>query len=362
MKSTRAYNKRLRLNEAAENGVAAIINISPNSVIDLMEGDELTVDMITDADDEPLEQLISLADAVIVDEVLGDNSYKVAVNVSDELGGTSLYHWICTYTNITSLEEIEEKVAPGLSSLLDADDEGDVNDMDDDDMIPLPADDDDDDLPEEEDFDGAVNAIVGESVSSKFAKYRRVFEAASEVLNEKGEDEEDDAEGGEDDFSDIFGDDAAEEPKDGEGEEADAEGGEDKDADEEDTEDVPMTAVLLTVNKDDADKCKDEMIDAGIAEDDIEILDEEDDEDTVKIKVDVNSVHELKDYLAGKGIDLEEKIGGEIVDDEEGEGEEDSDSEGEEGEEKKDGEGEEDPFGDVDFGDIFGDDDEGADA
>ena len=228
MKSTRAYNKRLRLNEAAENGVAAIINISPNSVIDLMEGDELTVDMITDADDEPLEQLISLADAVIVDEVLGDNSYKVAVNVSDELSGTSLYHWICTYTNITSLEEIEEKVAPGLSSLLDADDEGDVNDMDDDDMIPLPADDDDDDLPEEEDFDGAVNAIVGESVSSKFAKYRRVFEAASEVLNEKGEDEEDNAEGGEDDFSDIFGDDAAEEPKDGEGEEADAEGGEDK--------------------------------------------------------------------------------------------------------------------------------------
>ena len=72
MKSTRTFNKRMRLYEAAENGVAAIINISPNSVIDLMEGDELTVDMITDADDEPLEQLVSLADAVIVDEVLGN--------------------------------------------------------------------------------------------------------------------------------------------------------------------------------------------------------------------------------------------------------------------------------------------------
>ena len=109
MKSTRTFDKRLRLYEAAESGVAAIINISPNSVIDLMEGDELSVDMITDADDEPLEQLISLADAVIVDEVLGDNSYKVAVNVSDELGASGLYQWICNYTNIKSLKEIEEK-------------------------------------------------------------------------------------------------------------------------------------------------------------------------------------------------------------------------------------------------------------
>ena len=119
-----------------------------------------------------------------------------------------------------------------------------------------------------------------------------------------------------------------------------------------------MTAVLLTVNKDDADKCKDEMIDAGIAEDDIEILDAEEDEDTVKIKVDVNSVHELKDYLSGKGIDLEEKIGGEIIDDEEGEEKED-DAAAEDGEEKKDGD-EEDSFADMDFGDIFGDDEEGA--
>lgn len=354
MKSTRTFDKRLRLNEAAESGVAAIINISPNSVIDLMEGDELTVDMITDADDEPLEQLISLADAVIVDEVLGDNTYKIAVNVSDELGASGLYQWICNYTNINSLEEIEEKVAPGLSALLGDDDIDEVPAIEDDDIIPFPEDE-DDDLPAEGDFDGEMERIVGESVSSKFAKYRKIYEAASEVLNEKGDEEEDD-------FSDIFGDDDVEEPADGgdeeakgeEGEEADAE---DKDADAEDTEDVPMTAVLLTVNKDDAEKCKDEMIDAGIAEDDIEILDAEDDEDTVKIKVDVNSVHELKDYLSGKGIDLEEKIGGEIIDDEEGEEKKD-DAAAEDGEEKKDDE--EDPFGDMDFGDIFGDDEEGA--
>lgn len=347
MKSTRAFNKRLclceskrlrlcesaesdglRLCESAKSDVAAIINISPNGVIDLNEGDELTVDMITDADDEPLEQLISLADSVIVDEVLGDNSYKITVNVSDELGASGLYQWICNYTNIKSLEEIEEKVAPGLSALLSDDDI-------DDGIIPFTE----DNLPEEGDFDGEMDKIVGESVSSKFAKFRKLYEGASDVLNEKGEEKDDD-------FSDIFGDDKDSEEK------------KDKDADADDTEDVPMTAVLLTVNKDDADKCKDEMIDAGIAEDDIEILDAEDDEDTVKIKVDVNSVHELKDYLSGKGIDLEEKIGGEIIDDEEGEEKEDDDT-AKDDKEKKDGD-EDDSFSDMDFGDIFGDDEEGA--
>ena len=353
MKSTRAFNKRMRLYEAAEDSVAAIINISPNSVIDLMEGDELTVDMITDPDDEPLEQLISLADSVIVDEVLGDNSYKVAVNVSDEIGASGLYQWICNYTNITSLKEIEEKVAPGLSSLLDDNDIDDIDDEPalDDEIIPFPNDEDDlDDLPEEGDFDEEMDKIVGESVSSKFAKYRKLYEDASDVLNEKGEEEDDD-------FSDIFGDDeeADKGDKDTEGKE-DKEDKEDKDADSDDTEDVPMTAVLLTVNKEDADKCKDEMIDAGIAEDDIEILDAEEGEDTVKIKIDVNSVHELKDYLSGKGIDLEEKIGGEIIDDEEGE-EKDKDDESKDDKEKKDGD-EEDSFDDIDFGDIFGDDEE----
>ena len=353
MKSTRTFNKRMRLYEAAENSVAAIINISPNSVIDLMEGDELTVDMITDPDDEPLEQLISLADSVIVDEVLGDNSYKVAVNVSDEIGASGLYQWICNYTNITSLKEIEDKVAPGLSALLDDNDIDNIDDEPalDDEIIPFPDDEDDlDDLPEEGEFDEEMDKIVGESVSSKFAKYRKLYEDASDVLNEKGEEEDDD-------FSDIFGDDDSNEPSDKGDEDSEGkEDKEDKDADSDDTEDVPMTAVLLTVNKEDADKCKDEMIDAGIAEDDIEILDAEDGEDTVKIKIDVNSVHELKDYLSGKGIDLEEKIGGEIIDDEEGE-KKDKDDKSKDDKEKKDGD-EEDSFDDIDFGDIFGDDEE----
>ena len=122
-----------------------------------------------------------------------------------------------------------------------------------------------------------------------------------------------------------------------------------------------MTAVVLTVGKDDADKCKDEMIEAGIAEDDIEIIDGEDEENS-KIKVDVNSVKELKDYLKGKGIDLEEKIGGEIVDDEEGDDNKDDDKEGDDKEDDKDGkEGGDDDIENMDFGDLFGDDDESSD-
>ena len=117
----------------------------------------------------------------------------------------------------------------------------------------------------------------------------------------------------------------------------------DKDQDEE------MKAVIITVKKGDEDKCKDELIDAGVDEDDIEILDSDDDDDNVDIRIDVNSVMELKDYLEKKGIDLEEEIGGEIVSDDD---EDDSDDD-----ENKDGDKEED-FDFDDLGDIFGADDE----
>jgi K(+)-stimulated pyrophosphate-energized sodium pump len=58
-------------------------------------------------------------------------------------------------------------------------------------------------------------------------------------------------------------------------------------------------------------------VEAGIPEDGIEILDGEDDDENAKLRVDADHALELKDYLKGKGIDLEEKIGGEIVDDSE---------------------------------------------
>ena len=107
----------------------------------------------------------------------------------------------------------------------------------------------------------------------------------------------------------------------------------------------------------------DEMVEAGISEDGIEILDSEDDDDeNAKLRVDADYAKELKDYLAGKGIDLEEKIGGEIVDDTEeeedkDEDKEDEDKKDEEGDDNGEGEGED----DFDFGDLFGDDEASAD-
>ena len=204
-------------------------------------------------------------------------------------------------------------------------------------------------------FDDADEAY--ESVTEKFAKYRKLYEGDEE----------------EDPFADLFGGESGdsdegssdeekaddEESKDEEPKED--EGGEE--GEEEETEDVPMTAIILTVAKDDADKCKDEMVEAGIPEDGIEILDGEDDDENAKIRVDADHALELKDYLSGKGIDLEEKIGGEIVDDseeEEGDDEEKKDDEESE-DEDKDKEGEEKEGGedaddfDAEFGDLFGD-------
>ena len=150
--------------------------------------------------------------------------------------------------------------------------------------------------PAEEDFED--DAPVDESVSSRFARYRRLYEA--EDVSEEGEEEENDGKG-------------KEKTEDT-----------DKDNGEEETENEDLSAIVIAVGKDDAEKCKDEMVEAGIPEEDIEILDAEDDADRVEIKIDANSAYELKDYLEGKGIDLEEKLGGELFSDDEEEGGEDN--------------------------------------
>lgn len=163
-----------------------------------------------------------------------------------------------------------------------------------------------------------------ESVAEKFAKYRKLYES------------EDDNE------------DTAEDEK--------TEDAEDSKEDEE-TEDVPMTAIVLTIKKEDVEKCKEELVNAGISEDGITEVDDDDDEDTAKLKVDADYAFELKDYLAGKGIDLEEKIGGEIIDD----SAEDSDEDEKEGEENTENTAEDDTDFDAEFGDLFGDDVESGD-
>ena len=164
---------------------------------------------------------------------------------------------------------------------------------------------------------------TNESVAERFARLRKMFES------DDSDDDSDDEEKNDKDGSDDTSDENSEEDKEEE-----------------------MKAVIITVKKGDEDKCKDELIDAGISEDDIEILEADEDDDNIDIRIDVNAVMELKDYLSKKGIDLEEEIGGEIVSDEDSE---DSDEENDD-ENKEDDNEEEFDFDNL--GDIFGAEDE----
>lgn len=200
------------------------------------------------------------------------------------------------------------------------------------------------------DYDGCC---VEESVSSRFSRLRSIYEASDDndgEDNDKNNDDEDndsdDEEGGDDE---------------------DDKKGDDEDGDGDDDEEAELKAVLVTVYKKDKDKFKDELVDAGISEDDIEILeddddDEDDDEATVDFRIDAGSILELKDYLEKKGIDLEEKIGGEIVDDDEDGDDKDGEEGGDEGGDKEGGDDDENEIDNLDFGDlgdIFGGDNSG---
>ena len=171
---------------------------------------------------------------------------------------------------------------------------------------------------------------TNESVAERFARLRKMFES---------DDSDDDSDDSDDDSDDE--------------EKNDKDGSDDtSDENSEEDEDEEMKAVIITVKKGDEDKCKDELIDAGISEDDIEILEADEDADNIDIRIDVNAVMELKDYLSKKGIDLEKEIGGEIVSDEDSE---DSDEENDD-ENKEDDNEEEFDFDNL--GDIFGAEDE----
>ncbi len=162
---------------------------------------------------------------------------------------------------------------------------------------------------------------VSESVTSKFSKFRDEFRKINE-----SEEEED------------------KETSDDKGKKTQKKG---EDSEEEEEIDIP--AVVLTVKKDAVDKCKQDMIDAGVEEDDIEVLEpEDDDEEEVEIKIDTNSIMALKDYLDSKGIDLEDKLGVTIEGDDE--------DEEENKEDKKDKDSDEDDEDDDDSFDELDDD------
>jgi len=189
---------------------------------------------------------------------------------------------------------------------------------------------------------------MNESVRGNFNKYAKIYE--SEDISE-GDEDKDDADDKADD---------AEADADDKKDDADADDKKDdeKDSDTKDN-DVPMTAVLVKVAKDDVDKAKKQMIDAGVEEDDIDVVEGDEDADEVEIKVDANSIMALKDWLDTKGIDLEEKLGGEIVPPDE-----DSDSADDADADTNDSQGDEGDEGDsldldnMNFDDIFGDEKE----
>ena len=257
------------------------------SLIDTKEFDDdfLTTD---DAIDAAYDIMNNIANSDKIDK---DDIYEDVFDdgVSFVVDGVGKWDFTVITTQDDRYEDLDDDTKDANLDDID-DDDIDDDDIDDDDI-------DDDDIDDDDEIYG-----TSESVAERFAKLRRMFES-------------------EDDDSDDS---------------------DDKDQDEE------MKAVIITVKKGDEDKCKDELIDAGVDEDDIEILDSDDDDDNVDIRIDVNSVMELKDYLEKKGIDLEEEIGGEIVSDDE----DDSDDD-----ENKDGDKEED-FDFDDLGDIFGADDE----
>ena len=175
------------------------------------------------------------------------------------------------------------------------------------------------------------NDNANESVAERFARLRKMFESDDDSNDETENDKK-----GSDDNSDE-----------------NSEGSDDNsDENSEEDKDKEMKAVIITVKKGDEDKCKDELIDAGISEDDIEILEADEDADNIDIRIDVNAVMELKDYLSKKGIDLEEEIGGEIVSDE------DSDDNDEENDDENKEDDNEEEFDFDNLGDIFGAEDE----
>ena len=137
---------------------------------------------------------------------------------------------------------------------------------------------------------------VDESVNSKFDRMRKMFEAeeTDEVKDDEVKDDEptpEDEPAPEDDV---------------------------KDDNTEETENVELDAVVLSIEKKNLETIKAELVEAGVNEDDIDVIDDDaDDDDEIEIKISVNSISALNSYLEGVGIDLQKELGGELIFDDE---------------------------------------------
>lgn len=254
--------------------------------------------------DSPLCKLATFSD-IMVDKCNineSDNTSSIYVNtiVNGKDNLQSLYEWIEKYAGKDKVDAI----APGLLEALEQDSEAEKIDE-------------------------------NNSVATRFAKYRKLYEDNSADEEKSDSEEDDDSKKDDEEKSDDEG----KENSDDEGEEQDE-----------------LTAIVLEVKKGDEDKLKEELIEAGVDEDDIEIItededkededkedeseeknegeeedgDDEDKNETVKVKIAVDSFDALREYLEGKGFNLEEELGGEIVSDDS------EDSEGDDEDDKKD--------------------------
>jgi hypothetical protein len=262
----------------------------------------------------PLCELASFANIIVDKCNMNESNPSIYVSaiVNSEEKMQHLYEWIDKYAG----KDKAETIAPGLLEALGMKSDADKID-------------------EEEN-----------SVAKRFAKYRKLYEDVA--INEDDSVSEDEDEDKSDDKS---GDNSNDKPaKDEPSGDEDTDKKEDEPKDDEEEQDE-LTAVILEVKKGDEDKLKDELVEAGVDEDDIEIITEEENKDeededkgdekneedeagededkdeTVKVKVAVNSFDALKEYLEGKGFNLEEELGGEIVSDDSDSDSEDGDSE-----------------------------------
>ena len=279
-----------------------------------------------ESENSPLRKLAEFANVIVDNCEINESSKNgmtiyVSAVASGEDKMQKMYEWLKTYAGEDKVEEL----APGLMESL-----------------------------------GIKSDSEDNSVASRFAKYRKLYEEESVTEDDSvTEDNKEEDEKTSDNEDNPETDDNGEE------------GDKDDKGDDEEEEQDELTAVIIEVAKGDEDKAKDELIEAGVDEDDIEILsdeenkdddkkeddeqnededeteDSEDKEETVKIKIAVDSFDALKEYLEGKGFDLEEELGGEIVSDEDGDGEKSDDSDSDE-------ENMDDAF--AGFDDLFADD------
>ncbi len=250
-----------------------------------------------------------MVDDCTLNESNGSNTIFVSSYVSGKKNLLRLYEWVKKYVGIQNIN----KVAPGLLEALEIEDEDN-------------------------------------SVALRFAKYRKLYEESEDSNEEDDNNDEKDENDSEDND-------------------------EDNDEEKDESEEDELTAVIIEVAKGDEDDAKEELIEAGVDEDDIEIIDNEEDEEndeedkedkdideddnldeedeendnenseTVKIRIAVDSFNALKDYLEGKGFNLEDELGGEIIIDDE-----DNDNDNKDNDEESD-----DEFTEFDDLDLFGD-------